>query len=148
MCSIASICGADGRLNVDSVCTVHCVSGDAWNVDEFLRFLTDASPATIKAYRQDLNDFIRWSEEGGYRTPKAISRSEINGWIAGMHNSGRAQKTMARRISALRRYYKWLLKNKLVAQDLRGFLDRYSDRKLISYWMKRHRRMLSTFAIA
>ena len=109
MCSIASICGADGRLNVDSVCTVHCVSGDAWNVDEFLRFLTDASPATIKAYRQDLNDFIRWSEEGGYRTPKAISRSEINGWIAGMHNSGRAQNTMARRISALRGYYKWLL---------------------------------------
>ena len=75
MCSIASICGADGRLNVDSVCTVHCVSGDAWNVDEFLRFLTDASPATIKAYRQDLNDFIRWSEEGGYRTPKAIPGS-------------------------------------------------------------------------
>tara|TARA_Y100000590_G_scaffold415720_2_gene513861 strand:- start:6327 stop:7241 length:915 start_codon:yes stop_codon:yes gene_type:complete len=93
------------------------VSGDDWNVDAFLRFLTDASPATIKAYRQDLNDFIRWSEEGGYRTPKAISRSEVASWIADMNNSGRAQKTMARRISALRRYFKWLLKNKLVAQD-------------------------------
>ena len=117
MCSLASICRVDGRLNVDSVCTVHCVSGDVWNVDEFLRFLTDASPATIKAYRQDLNDFIRWSEKGGYRTPKAISRSEVDSWIAGMHKSGRAQKTMARRISALRRYYKWLLKNKLITQD-------------------------------
>ncbi len=117
MCSLASICRVDGRLNVDSVCTVHCVSGDVWNVDEFLRFLTDASPATIKAYRQDLNDFIRWSEKGGYRTPKAISRSEVDSWIAGMHKSGRAQKTMARRISALRRYYKWLLKNEMIVKD-------------------------------
>ena len=117
MCRIAFICGVDGRLNVVSVGTVHCVSGDAWNVDEFLRFLTDASPATIEAYRQDLNDFIRWSEESGYRTPEAISRNEVDKWIAGMQKSGRAPKTMARRISALRRYYRWLLKNKLVSKD-------------------------------
>jgi site-specific recombinase XerD len=117
VCRIAFICGVDGRLNVVSVGTVHCVSRDVWNVDEFLRFLTAASPATIKAYRQDLNDFIRWSEESGYRTPKAISRNEVDSWIAGMQKSGRAQKTMARRISALRRYYQWSLKNKLVAKD-------------------------------
>ena len=117
MCRIAFICGVDGRLNVVSVGTVHCVSRDVWNVDEFLRFLTAASPATIKAYRQDLNDFIRWSEESGYRTPKAISRNEVDSWIAGMQKSGRAQKTMARRISALRRYYRWSLKNKLISKD-------------------------------
>jgi len=117
MGSNAFICDVDGPLNVISVCTVHCVSRDVWNVDEFLRFLTAASPATVKAYRQDLNDFIRWSEERGYRTPKAISRNEVDSWIADMQKSGRAQKTMARRISALRRYYQWLLKNKLVVKD-------------------------------
>ena len=117
MCRVVSVCGADGRLNVDSVGTVHYVSRDVWNVDEFLRFLTAVSPATIEAYRQDLRDFIRWSEESGYRTPGAISRNEVESWIAGMLNNGRAQKTMARRISTLRRYYQWLLKNKLVAKD-------------------------------
>ncbi len=117
MCTDAIICDADGPLNVVSVGTVHCVSRDAWNVDEFLRFLTGASSATVKAYKQDLNDFIQWSEESGYRTPKAISRNQVDSWIAGMQNNGRAQKTMARRISALRRYYQWLLKNKLVAKD-------------------------------
>ena len=117
MGSNAFICDVDGPLNVISVGTVHCVSRDVWNVDEFLRFLTAASPATVKAYRQDLNDFIRWSEERGYRTPKAISRNEVDSWIASMQKSGRAQKTMARRISALRRYYQWLLKNKLVVED-------------------------------
>ncbi|MFL2985885.1 MAG: site-specific integrase [Candidatus Poriferisodalaceae bacterium] len=68
------------------------MSRDVWNVDEFLRFLTAVSPATIEAYRQDLSDFIRWSEESGYRTPGAISRNEVESWIAGMLNNGRARR--------------------------------------------------------
>lgn len=120
----------DGRLTVISVGTVHCVSRDVWNVDEFLRFLTAASPATIKAYRQDLNDFIRWTEENsdrwcdesGHRasesvTPEVISRNDVDSWIANMQKDERAPKTMARRISALRRYYRWSLKNKLISKD-------------------------------
>lgn len=107
----------DEPLNVVSVGTVHCVRPDPWNVEEFLRFLVAVSPATLKAYKQDLNEFIRWSEENGYSTPEVITRNHVDSWIADMQQNGRAQKTMARRISALRRYYHWLVTKKVIHKD-------------------------------
>ena len=107
----------DKPLNVASVSTVHCVRPDPWNVDEFLRFLVAVSPATLKAYKQDLNEFIRWSEENGFSAPEAITRNDVDSWIANMQKNGRAQKTMARRISALRRYYQWLMTKKVIHKD-------------------------------
>ncbi len=93
------------------------MSGDPWNIDEFLRFLVAASPATLEAYKQDLDEFVRWSEESGYFTPEVITRNDVDSWIANMQKNGRAQKTMARRISALRRYYQWLMTKKVIHKD-------------------------------
>ena len=90
---------------------------DPWNVDEFLRFLVAVSPATLKAYEQDLNEFIRWSEKSGSAAPEVITRNDVDGWIADMQNNGNAQKTMARRISALRRYFRWLMSKKVIEKD-------------------------------
>ena len=90
---------------------------DPWNVDEFLRFLVAVSPATLKAYEQDLNEFIRWSEKSGSAAPEVITRNDVDGWIADMQNNGNAQKTMARRISALRRYFQWLMSKKVIDKD-------------------------------
>ncbi|KIE52762.1 MAG: hypothetical protein MB55_07180 [marine actinobacterium MedAcidi-G3] len=90
---------------------------DPWNVDEFLRFLVAVSPATLKAYEQDLNEFIRWSEKSGSAAPEVITRNDVDGWIADMQNNGNAQKTMARRISALRRYFQWLMSKKVIEKD-------------------------------
>ena len=90
---------------------------DPWNVDEFLRFLVAVSPATLRAYEQDLNEFIRWSEKSGSAAPEVITRNDVDGWIADMQNNGNAQKTMARRISALRRYFQWLMSKKVIEKD-------------------------------
>ena len=90
---------------------------DPWNVDEFLRFLVAVSPATLKAYEQDLNEFIRWSEKSGFTAPEVITRNDVDSWIADMQKNGKAQKTMARRISALRRYFQWLMSKKVIDKD-------------------------------
>ena len=90
---------------------------DPWNVDEFLRFLVAVSPATLKAYEQDLNEFIRWSEKSGSTAPEVITRNDVDSWIADMQKNGKAQKTMARRISALRRYFQWLMSKKVIDKD-------------------------------
>ena len=90
---------------------------DPWNVDEFLRFLVAVSPATLKAYEQDLNEFIRWSEKSGSTAPEVITRNDVDSWIADMQKNGKAQKTMARRISALRRYFQWLMSKKVIEKD-------------------------------
>ena len=90
---------------------------DPWNVDEFLRFLVAVSPATLRAYEQDLNEFIRWSEKSGSTAPEVITRNDVDSWIADMQKNGKAQKTMARRISALRRYFQWLMSKKVIDKD-------------------------------
>ncbi len=90
---------------------------DPWNVDEFLRFLVAVSPATLRAYEQDLNEFIRWSEKSGFTAPEVITRNDVDSWIADMQKNGKAQKTMARRISALRRYFQWLMSKKVIDKD-------------------------------
>jgi site-specific recombinase XerD len=93
------------------------VSLDMWRVDEFLRFLTAASPATIDAYRRDLEGFINWSEDRGCPDPLAVGRSEVRGWVAKMSGDGYAPRTIARRLSTLRRYFGWLHRSGLIKLD-------------------------------
>ena len=77
-------------------------------MEEFLRVLTAAAPATIDAYRRDLKGFIAWSHDLGHSDPQAIGRREVRGWVAKMSGEGYAPRTIARQLSALRRYFGWL----------------------------------------
>lgn len=92
---------------------------DAWRVKEFLQFLTAASPATIDAYNSDLKGFIEWSEEHGHSDPFAIGRIEIRGWLANesIKKPAAAPATIARKLSALRRYFGWLHQGRLIELD-------------------------------
>ena len=90
---------------------------DTWRVEEFLRVLTAAAPATIDAYRRDLKGFIAWSHDLGHSDPQAIGRREVRGWVAKMSGEGYAPRTIARQLSALRRYFGWLLLNGLIDVD-------------------------------
>ncbi len=86
-------------------------------MEEFLRVLTAAAPATIDAYRRDLKGFIAWSHDLGHSDPQAIGRREVRGWVAKMSGEGYAPRTIARQLSALRRYFGWLLLNGLIDVD-------------------------------
>jgi site-specific recombinase XerD len=93
------------------------VSLEKWNVAEFLRSRTAASLNTVRAYEQDINAFIRWSEENGHVEPGCIERKDVSSWVAAMHEEGRPQKTMARRIAGVRQYFQWLVKRGAISAD-------------------------------
>jgi len=82
---------------------------DTWHVGEFLRFLTAVSPATVNAYNSDLNEFINWTKGRGCADPMAVGRNEVRAWVAKMSGDGYAPRTIARKLSTLRRYFGWLL---------------------------------------
>ena len=109
--------GEYGQSNSAAIGTVLCVNGENWNVAEFLRSRTAASHNTIRAYEQDLNVFIKWSEDQGYLGPSSIERTDVVGWVVAMHDQGCAQKTMARRISGVRQYFQWLTKRGIIRSD-------------------------------
>ncbi|MDR0964909.1 MAG: tyrosine recombinase XerC [Myxococcales bacterium] len=87
-------------------------------VEEFAKYLVatrDASPHTLEAYLNDLDQF--WA----YLAPKAIPLEKadhltIRGFIATLHASTKAT-TRARKLSSVRAFYAFLYKKGLVTQN-------------------------------
>ncbi len=83
-------------------------------IDKFIDYLTlekSYSPNTIKAYYKDLNDFKNFSrsnfdnidiEESNY--------SIIRSWIIELVNNGNSNRTVNRKVSSLKSFFKFLIK--------------------------------------
>lgn len=83
-------------------------------VQEFLTHLArerDLSPNTVSAYRRDLTAFVEYMSlsSGGaawdWSTP---GRTEMRGWLAHMTRKGLAKRSIARSLSALRSFFRWM----------------------------------------
>ncbi|HZR95594.1 MAG TPA: tyrosine recombinase [Gaiellaceae bacterium] len=73
------------------------------DVDSFLALsATRLAPRTLDAYRRDLNDFTAWL--GG--APGAATKDELDGYVAKLRADGLAATTVARRVAALRSFFR------------------------------------------
>ena len=115
-------------------------------IHDFLTHLAkerDVSPNTIKAYGRDLRDFVtflatyygirEWSWGG-------IDRLAMRGFLAHLARRGLAKRSMARTLSAVRSFYRYLHRNEIVdanparavsAPRLEKYLPGYLDRAQI-----------------
>lgn len=89
----------------------------SWMVGEFLASLTEVAPSTSDAYRRDLLAFIDFAERGGHRGPADIDRRVLRRHVAHLGTRGLASATIARRVSALRRYFRWLHRREIIPLD-------------------------------
>jgi site-specific recombinase XerD len=88
-----------------------------WHVDEFARSLTGVSAATVEAYRRDVGSFTTWAERIGMAGPEGVERQTLRRYLAYLATRGRARRTVARRASALRRYFGWLRRTGRIDRD-------------------------------
>ncbi|CAM3819137.1 site-specific tyrosine recombinase XerD [Bordetella sputigena] len=89
------------------------------SVAEFLDalWLEDGlSRNTLNAYRNDLAAFDVWLHEHEGRRISTALTGDIEGWFASVHADTRPT-TANRRLSALRRYFQWALRERRIAQD-------------------------------
>lgn len=70
---------------------------------------------TLDAYRRDLALFDAWLREQGKLLPQA-QEGDIHGYFAARHALTRAT-TANRRLSVLRRYYRWALRERIIDAD-------------------------------
>jgi integrase/recombinase XerC len=82
------------------------------NIAQFLRHLQierGASPYTLKSYREDLTAFADYFAEadGNCPEPAAISPMELRGFLSAMHEAGYAKTSIARKLAALRSFYRF-----------------------------------------
>ena len=89
----------------------------AWEVDAFLRSLTACAPATVTAYRGDLQQFVDWAGRGGVDDPARVERLLLRRYLAYLATCGRSRRTIARKAAALRRYFGWLRRTGVIACD-------------------------------
>jgi integrase/recombinase XerC len=77
----------------------------------YLQLEKKYSPHTIKAYKNDLESFSEFASiEFDFSEIKTIHYSIIRSWIVSLVNDGISNKSINRKISSLRTYYKFLLK--------------------------------------
>jgi integrase/recombinase XerC len=75
------------------------------------------APRTLAAYESDLRGFATWAERAGIEGPDGVDRTLLRRYVAHLATRRYARSSVARKISALRRYFGWLLRTGRVAVD-------------------------------
>ena len=110
------------------------------DVDAFLEYLEkerDDSPNTVLAYRRDLTSFVDflagyygaegWSWEG-------VDRLAMRGFMGHLARRGLAKRSIARSLSAVRSFYRFMHRNELVeANPARGVASPKLEKYLPAY---------------
>lgn len=88
-------------------------------VDRFLEHLSverGASPHTIRAYAADLQRYLEWTERASI-DPLLPTHRQLRLYLAELDRARYARKTVARRLSAVRSWFGFLMSEGLVQSD-------------------------------
>jgi integrase/recombinase XerC len=103
----------------------------------------DMSPNTVKAYERDLAEFVEYLSRyygGAAWTWQGVDRLAMRGFLAQLSKRGLGKRSMARTLSAVRSFYRYLHRNEIVdtnparavgAPKLDKYLPGYLDRAQI-----------------
>ena len=86
---------------------------------DFLAMLSaerGASANTIEAYAADLESFVGFLSDKGIAAPDAQSE-DVQAYLGYLASQGQAPTSRARRLSAIKQYYRFLLAETLIADD-------------------------------
>lgn len=108
--SLGRVATAAGRGAIDR-------DDDAWALDGFRASLTSVSEATVRAYVADLGAFVDWVARMEVSTPTAVDRTMLRRYIGSLTTRGLARRTIARKASALRRYFAWATRSGHLSAD-------------------------------
>jgi integrase/recombinase XerC len=81
------------------------------NVGSFLNYLTMErrySAHTLLAYEEDLQQFIVFSELKTEADLRDVNHQLVRAWVVELVESGFSNRTVSRKLSSLRSYFKWL----------------------------------------
>ncbi len=80
------------------------------------------SANTLDAYRRDLEGVSRWLNMRGSRLV-SVTREDLRKYLAHLKSKGTPPRTVARLLSTLRRFYRYLLREGRVKEDPTALID-------------------------
>ena len=82
-----------------------------------------ASPHTLAAYRRDLADFAAFCAQEGLADPSLAGEETLLAWLAAIRAAGLSARTAARRLSCVRQFFRFGLREGWRGDDPTGRLD-------------------------
>jgi integrase/recombinase XerC len=89
-------------------------------LDEFHRYLATekrASPLTVKGYLRDVTAFAEVVRGEGAFRPEVVDKTAIRAWMRGLYRERLAAATIKRKLSAVRAFYRFLVKTERLDED-------------------------------
>lgn len=119
------------------------MNGDVRDYLDHLAKERDVSPNTVRAYTRDLADFVEFLTRyygGAEWSWQGVDRLAMRGFLGHLSRRGLGKRSMARTLSAVRSFYRYLHRNEIVdtnparavgAPKLEKYLPGYLDRAQI-----------------
>ncbi len=90
---------------------------------DYLIFEKGYSPNTIKSYKRDLEDFLRFLSEQRIDSFSALNPYHLRLYVFSLKKEGREATTIARKLSSVRSFFKYLLKRRKIKKNLLVYLS-------------------------
>ncbi len=88
-----------------------------WETDAFVQTLGSSAPATVRAYRSDVESFAEWAARSGVVGPGEVDRILLRRYLAYLATRGYERRSIARKAAALRRYFAFAKRRGLSEAD-------------------------------
>lgn len=77
---------------------------------EYIRCELTLSTCTVSAYTVDLREWALWATDGKPEEldPMSVTQSDLRAWVAYLSRTGRSPRTIRRKVSALRSFFRYL----------------------------------------
>lgn len=84
---------------------------------EYLQIEKNSSPYTIEFYKKDILQFYQFMNDQVINKLEEVRSSDVRIFLTNLFTEQLARKSIARKISSLRSYYRFLMREKLVEQN-------------------------------
>ncbi|MCJ7839630.1 tyrosine recombinase XerC [Lederbergia sp. NSJ-179] len=84
---------------------------------EYLQIEKNYSSYTIEYYKKDLEQFFLFMRSQGIHSPQEVEYLDVRLYITDLYNRKLARSSAARKISCLRSFYKFLIREKLIEEN-------------------------------
>ena len=98
---------------------------------QYIKYIKHYSPNTVLSYQKDLEQFFCYSGFDAGSEESAVNAQHIREWMVHLLENGNTARTTNRKISALKRYFGYLLKEGIIsANPAKRVLTPKMDKKL------------------
>ncbi len=95
-------------------------------IEAFLNYLSverGLSRNTITSYQEDLNYYMNYLESKGIDTLSRTTRNDITNFMLSQKDKGLAANSVARRLAAIKAFYRFLVREKILKTDPSSLID-------------------------